>query len=517
MNKRSVFLILFLSASVFVSACALQTIRERETDAPEITTTESRQETTVAPTPEPTSTPKPTSRPTSTPAPTPTTVYIPPETLPDGQLFEDKYYLILPGEGAIYNVFDCKGEIVETYHALAYGSTGLFEKEQVEQIILYAEKSTSDSFEYDPETGVVTYKETFPGGYLQCTFADENEYGRIVTGKETIRILRDDPDAYLSGYGTSPLSGYTGVLVTVCHYSGTYYSYDVFYAQIKKDGTVISRRSVENLPGFPVQFPGEDLVIIGKYAPGGSDSYDLTDLYGNILLENVDPIPENMVVGVSFFEYYLKKGIAYDTSLKPVPADTLTADGHLIPGVTYHVEGIPCSVLNETNYSGGAVWVSEEWIPLDIAFGRDGDTIAIKTEWGECVIHGTKAALMDVNSSFVLLDDLSVYSFETGEFLFDAGMEDMNFALPSCSLAKDYIIVRYARDDSNYYRCYVIDKEGNFRYYSEKNWINTTDGPYLFLQRGPYVGLSDLNGDWILKTLDWTLTNDSDVFWRYWA
>ncbi|MBN1776042.1 MAG: hypothetical protein JW817_06225 [Clostridiales bacterium] len=55
--------------------------------------------------------------------------------MPGGQLFEDEYYLILPGEGAIYNMSDCKGEIVKTYHAMAYGTIGLFENEQAETIL----------------------------------------------------------------------------------------------------------------------------------------------------------------------------------------------------------------------------------------------------------------------------------------------------------------------------------------------------------------------------------------------
>jgi hypothetical protein len=92
----------------------------------------------------------------------------------------------------------------------------------------------------------------------------------------------------------------------------------------------------------------------------------------------------------------------------------------------------------------------------------------------------------------------------------------MNFDSHYCTLAEDYIIVRYYSDYSNCYRSYVIDKYGNLRYYSEKNYIEATGGPYLFLQRGPYVGLADLNGDWILKTLDWELTSDGIVFWRYW-
>ncbi len=512
MKKRSAVLIVLLSAFILTSACGIRRIREKETDAPEATTTESREETTVTPTPEPTA------QPTSRPTPTPATVYIPPETLPDGQLFEDKYYLILPGEGAIYNVFDCKGEIIRTYHGLAYGTTGLFEKETAEQIIRSAEQSAQDPFEYDPETGSSTYKETFPGGYLQCAFGYENEFCRIVTGKETIRISKDDPNAYLFNYGTGLLSDETAVIVTVCHYSGDNYSYDLFYAQIKKDGTVISRHSVENLPSVPYQLIGEDLMIIEKYI-ADTYSYDLTDLSGNILMKDVDPIRADTVAGISFYEYFLQKGIAYDANLKPVPADTLTADGHLIPGVTYYVEGIPCSVLNDNNYSGGEVWISD-WNPLDVAYGRDGDTIAIKAEWGDCVIRGTDAEVNEVNSSFVLLDDLSVYSFETGEFLFDVRMEEIdNFNPPECLLAEDYIVVRYYDENNNYYRSYAIDRHGNLRYYSKTNrsWIDTTDGPYLFIHRGPYVGLSDLNGNWILKTLDWTLTNDSEVYWRYWG
>lgn len=517
MKHRNMFLIFFLSALIFTGACGIERIREKETDvAPESTTVERREETTVAPTPEPTA--KPVPRPTQLPSPTPETVYIPPKTLPGGQLFEDEYYLILPGEGAIYNVFDCKGEIVKTYHAMAYGTIGLFEKEQAERIIQYAEKREWNPYEYDPETGEVIYKEEFPGGYLQYTSPDEEEYCRIVTEKETIRFNKDDPDTYLNNYGTTPLFDRTAVCVILSrHIEAGVKSQDVcdvFYMEIEKDGTVVSQRNLKDLPGRPVQLIGDDIMILEELVQDWNVVWNLTDLSGNILIEDVGPIMLDPVAGISFYDYYLKDGIAYDENMHPVPDETLTADGCMIPGVTYLIEGIPCTLLNEENYNGTEFFW---WAPIDIAIGEDDDNIAIKTEWGDCVIHGTKAAVRDVNSSFVLLDDLSVYSFKTGEFLFDVRVEDTNFDPPSCSLAEDYIIVRYARDDSYYYRCYVIDNDGNLRYYSEKSWINTTDGPYLFLERGPYVGLSDLGGEWILKTLNWNLTNDGAVFWRYWG
>lgn len=514
MNKRSVFLILFLSASMLVSACALQRIRERATDAPESATTGSLEETTVAPTPEPTAnptstpTPKPTSGPTSTPspAPTPTTVYIPPETLPDGQLFEDKYYLILPGEGAIYNVFDCKGEIVETYHALAHMRIGLFEKEQAEWIIQSGENSAMDPYENYYETGEIRYKVVFPGGYIQCTFTDGKGDFRLVTEKETIQFFGDKPDIWLSYYGTIPLSDYTAVYVVFASQTEAgFLRYYAFYAQIEKDGTVIFWHSIEDLPGRLNQVLGEDLVIIEKQNDNDRFYSDLMDLSGNVLVGNVEVIGFSNSMATSFFDYYLKDGIAYDANLKLVPDDTLTSDGRLIPGVIYHVEGIPCSVCENFCRQGVGL--------INVAYGKYGDNIAIKTEWGQCVIKGTKAALMDVNSTFVLLDDFSVYSFETGEYLFDARLENINFDPSYCLLTEDYIIVNFYSYDNNESCSYVIDKYGNLRYYSEKNYIEATDGPYLFMTRGPYVGLTDLNGDWILKTLNRELTSDGDVFW----
>lgn len=41
-------------------------------------------------------------------------------------------------------------------------------------------------------------------------------------------------------------------------------------------------------------------------------------------------------------------------------------------------------------------------------------------------------------------------------------------------------------------------------------------GEYILLYRGPYVGIADLNGEWIMKTLTWEMTRDAEnIGWNY--
>ena len=56
---------------------------------------------------------------------------------------------------------------------------------------------------------------------------------------------------------------------------------------------------------------------------------------------------------------------------------------------------------------------------------------------------------------------------------------------------------------------------GNIQYVTQHADIFTTQGEYILLYRGPYVGIADLNGEWIMKTLTWQLTRDAKFDIRY--
>jgi len=50
----------------------------------------------------------------------------------------------------------------------------------------------------------------------------------------------------------------------------------------------------------------------------------------------------------------------------------------------------------------------------------------------------------------------------------------------------------------------------------EGSTVSVTHGAYIVLYRGPYVGIADLNGGWIVKSLDWNLSRD-EVYVNPWG
>jgi len=79
------------------------------------------------------------------------------------------------------------------------------------------------------------------------------------------------------------------------------------------------------------------------------------------------------------------------------------------------------------------------------------------------------------------------------------------------NIADEYIVIITGEYDPNTGisdGAYIIDNNGNIRYTTDGSNIEVTRGEYIVLRRGPYVGIADLNGEWIVKSLSWNLTRD---------
>jgi hypothetical protein len=174
----------------------------------------------------------------------------------------------------------------------------------------------------------------------------------------------------------------------------------------------------------------------------------------------------------------------------PVPDGQTEDDGSLIEGVTYYVEGIPCVANSRDN-----AWDL-------IAVGKKGDRIAIRTRDTSYSfsVSGFDNYYMMNRTTLVMMNAdyevFRVYALATGRLL--ATIEQ---AL--CETGDEYMIFRQANGS------YVLDQEGRVRYVSEKTQITPIAADCLLLSRGPYVGIADLNGDWLVKTLAWELTRDA--------
>ena len=82
---------------------------------------------------------------------------------------------------------------------------------------------------------------------------------------------------------------------------------------------------------------------------------------------------------------------------------------------------------------------------------------------------------------------------------------------PYISIAGQYVIV-YETGDTGFY---ILDKDGTRRYSSSAATAEPTAGEYIVLQRGPYIGIADLDGNWVQKALTWELTRDQEYEYMY--
>jgi hypothetical protein len=440
--------------------------------------------------------------------------------MPDGQLFDKKYYAVLPGEGAMFYVYDCYGTIIHRFtfrDGESQPPIGLFEKYEIEQ---FTHIPTNKTESQSPEN-----RRYFPGGYYEWPSWELDPPGsgemlRVVTNKGNTIIIKNEEVEWPSAeWNRTSYPDATGICVMERIYSNNYNNDSVrlHYIKVGNDGTVLQNFTLEDLPFSPVQIVGDKYLIVSNY-----DNYEnpysyLMDFSGNIILEDVTPIDTSYIgwlsqsgVSYSIGDYFIWNGKTFDAELKIVPDETRTSDGLLIPGVRYNVDGIVCQIEPRA-----------DWYALDrdtFAVGTDGSSkIAIKSIWGDCMIRDMDtetAHVLDVSPTMVLFSDLSLYSLKTGEFLRIANIEG-HFGEMEYRLTDHYLIISYKFSGWSqaqlYERFYIFDEYGNLRYYSSKSQAGPAADDLILMKRGPYIGIADLNGDWVLKTVDPGVKRDAEA------
>lgn len=530
MSKKTRIFVLILATGIILSACSIRGIKAPETTIvteTSATGTIPAVTSTPTPTPSPTSTPTPgptpksTPTPTPTPSPTPESVYIPREELPEGQLFDKKYYAVLPGEGAMYYVYDCFGKILNSFRfsdGESHPPIGLFEKHEVEQL-------TYDSTAWQRIYEESENRVSFPGGYFEWpgweAAPESGEIFRIVTDKGDTIIMKDEKAEWPSAeWNMITLPDATGICVYEIIYGSIDTTVQFQYVIISHDGTVLENIYLPEIPYTSIQIVSEKYVMIQNDYSNGF--WNLFDLSGNIILDNTSPIQTSYIgwpygIFYSKSDYFIWNGRTFDAELKLVPDETITSDGYLIPGVRYYVEGVLCQTEPRS-----------DWFSLDrdtYATGSDGaSTIAVKSVWGDCAIRDVDAktvSVLDVSPTMVFLSDYSLYSLKTGEFIRNANIKgrsvDLNYI--GYQLTDRYLIFSYKAPGwypaQFYEQFYIFDEYGNLRYYSSKSQAGPARDDLILLKRGPYIGIADLNGDWVLKTVDPGVKRDAEEL-TYW-
>lgn len=521
-RRIGIITLLMISLILLLGACGMQKKTESsasaETTIAEITaesvilTPTSAPKPTKKPTPKPTKepTPRPTKAPTPTPTPTPPSVYIPREELPDGQVLEKGYYAVLPGEGAYYNVFDCYGSKVGSFTFTDSESREPTGIHTAESLTHYYRVNQAEVQSVLPESEYGPWIHSNENGFYEKDYGK----GRVVlydkSGKHvrtlTIRPGSTAPDHQMvyTDMVVQTCADETVVSFTLDNWETSKYSVTVYF--VSSDGTINDVCSSKELPSKPWALLGRKYFLVR--AGENSEKYDIYDFEGNLMMEDVSGMDyyaftlwsDEAVTHISISDYYIKDGVTYDFSFHPVPKNTVDSEGNLIFGVEYDVEGITCKAENTKNY-----YASD---PAElIAFGTKDGRTAIKTRETEYVLDcvGTFSAMND--SLLVLHDenyDGHVISLETGKELYVIRSEN------SIVFTDEYILVSSYDPISYIQGSCIIDNDGNVRYRSFNAYAQTTKGQYIILHRGPYVGIADLNGEWVMKSLLWELTRDQE-------
>jgi len=470
----------------------------------------------------PTAMPTPILKPTPTPTPTPTadgpSVFIPRETLPEGQLFESDYYAVLPGEGVYYNVFDCYGNQIDSFLFPEGGGAppiGLFTAQELSPYIRVNQKDVKTVIPQSSD-GNSSILYSSQNGFYQMDSQNQNV---ILYGKDGQCIRTIKPPKITSQDYVETVLGCLGNETVVAFRTmdeDANSFIDLYF--VASDGTISNSCKAIN----PFGFIGRAYYLTQSDA-GDQGICDLVDYSGKVVMKGVDSLPEStfcvrtfipamwlkisddfqMTIPIS--DTFTKDGILYDSSLHAIQKNQLGADGELIYGNTYDVEGIPCKAIQWKNHHVDYLYTGYADL---IAVGTQGDKMAIKTQDAEYVIDSKGRDFYGMNDSLLVLNGKIVISLKTGKVLQTcAGQNEVE-------TVNKYIIERTGLYDSTTGHMIggcIIDKDGNIRYKSDTNFLDSTQGEYIVLYRGPYVGIADLNGDWVIKTLKNPLTKDAWV------
>jgi hypothetical protein len=493
------------------------------TDRSEVDTSKITPVPTMTPTPTPTKKPtsKPTPKATPTPTPTPVTsaqsVYISREVNTDGRILPEGYYAVLRGEGGYYNIFDCFGSYEGAFfHVSGYGNSPSPIMTERELCLFYRPNEdlitdmNIDSMEYEYSNLISTENGFYQVGYSET---------------ETIIILYNPAGEIIQtlAYSYKLEDGEEWANADVMCVDEEFVAWfttedrEIIYF-VAPDGTIndqynfAGRYSDSTYQCLPDQLLGR------KYYIRENNVYDLS---GKIVMKDVDVMEYfseiaygwNWYMYLTLSDYFIKDGKTYDLSLHPVAKNTRDADGGLIFGVEYDVDGILCQAIYDKK-EGSNFYSGEELV----AVGYDTNQMAVLTKDNSYTFQlesGYK--FLGMNHQVILLQNVGngivqMISLKTQEIICTIN-NSTDDKIQGITIANEYVIVEKSWRESgngNVWGEYIIDKEGNVRYFIENAEVRETVGEFILLERGPYYGIADLNGEWVLKSLVWELNSDAE-------
>ena len=404
---------------------------------------------------------------------------------------KDGEYLILPGESAYYNVFDSSGKVIRSFFC-------------------------NDVWDEPSPVGV--YDETMLAKFqYQINYETDEVILYDKNGIEVCDIKDPFPSEEYQEICVKVLNGETVIAYQVSLWNEDYTELrtSVYIYFVAPDGTINDVCKAVDLPGKPLGLIGRKYFMVSVINSSGAEPIDLYDFSGNLADHGIEVIHDyrntlftsEAAMSIYIGDYYIKGQQVIGPDLKPVEADTLDKNGQLICGVVYHVNGVDC--IASTDYYDGLNYFENTDSPnARVAIGYKGDTVSLKTQDWEF-----SADLPGYR--FVGLNENTIVFIEGGRLHFVSRSTGQETAVldndPYISIAGQYVIV-YETGDTGFY---ILDKDGTRRYSSSAATAEITAGEYVILHRGPYIGIADLDGNWVQKALTWELTRDQEYEYMY--
>lgn len=457
---------------------------------------------------QPTVTSKDTATCTMTPGSTTTPT---PDDTSSAPLFDAAYYAVLSGEGAYYYVYDCYGKVVDGFQNISdswFDVAGLYPKDSIcfaqnfatlhdinrgkaEEGRFTVNVTEHFYWTYDCYTGQICVYDKQDNLFYETTAYPEEEYGYWFMASGVLEV----PD---------------GLIVYVCDAWEEGMPNMEPPVLVRRDGSVTKLELPENVRLTGVL--GTEYLVVKMVAESWENgTYAICDYNGNILVQDIVPIMQSC------------SHINEDAPLMGV--FSLVANAYVYEKQIYgaDLQQMDAQLPAEFADMQYAVYWGDEYVS-DATYTVDGVSYQADAD-GTC-LYGVKDGTLylkyngktytmecapDIQVSCTVNAVNPVFVHVQGEehqYVFRLADKTCiaQFAQGYVTLQDTYFLL-YQTDENNVTSVY--DGNGTLRYQTDKNEIVATAGDYMVLRRGSYIGIADLDGNYILKTIVPELVSDS--------
>ena len=424
-----------------------------------------------------------------------------------GQPFWDEaYFAVLPHENRTMAVYDCLGQRVGIFSLRGLGqywfNAGLYTADALAERVLFI---NGTQLPLAPET-IDLHTERYENGF----YRHDMKNGILYMYDKSFRLRYKVSHASLDPHTHYRLSvkaiGENDWISLATHYSGD----APILPQVRtKTGEKVSCPALETLGESLFGMLGEKY-LIGYVASekNARSTCSIYDYSGKIVVENVLPVKylDPILPQKANCRYYIKGEMLYDADLKALhPAQVFDRDylceiGGFINGIFYDIDG----VVSSGHVSDSAWGAFIQGYFDGCLFVKRGEEII------RFAVNSRQARLLDLNDNFALFyDEYAGPNRYKVIFLKSGGKAE---TYREISLGNNYYVTGdWLKGSLGHY---LIDKNGRLRFlYHDVQLLRALPGDVVLLERGAYIGIADLDGNWLVKNAVPELPGSDTAWW----